>query len=101
MDDATWPSAGLRVVVSSPILWVSPSVVHPEVVPRGGHVVMRVSAFVERRAVVVTQGERVLWHSNVVAAFVPNRSIRISAEWMKRVDPDGGDIIIALSADRV
>ena len=93
----TWPDVGCRVTAASPILWISPAVVHPDIVPRGGHIFMRVSAFVERRSVVVTQADRVLWHSNVVSSFVPNRSIHISAEWMKRVDPDGGDITIALS----
>ncbi len=97
LDDGVWPGAGCRVTGASPILWISPAVVHPDVVPRGGHVFMRVSAFVERRSVVVTQADRVLWHSNIVNSFVPNRSIHISAEWMKRVDPDGGEITVALS----
>lgn len=91
-----WPTGPVAVRAEAPIRWISPAMLHPlDPAPRD-RFVLRVSEFGDARMIEVTQGERTLWHGNIVGSLVPNRSISIAADWVEIIDPDGGDVTVRL-----
>ncbi len=93
-----WPDRSVSVIPSSPIAWVSPSKLEPGIAPARDRFLLRVSEFTEARTIVITQGDHVLWHGNVVGGqLIPNRSISVSAAWVTDVDPDGPAVSISVA----
>jgi thioredoxin reductase len=91
-----WPEHRVAVRAEPPILWISPSMLHGQDPAPRDRFVLRVSEFGEARRIEVTQGERTLWHGNIVGSLVPNRSLSIAADWVDIIDPDAGEIVVRL-----
>ena len=97
MATNNWPTDPLRIVVESPISWISPGAVQLRAAAALKHFTLRVSEPVADATICVTQNGAVLWRSRRPRRLVPNRSISISASWLTKVDPAGSDINVALN----
>jgi pyruvate/2-oxoglutarate dehydrogenase complex dihydrolipoamide dehydrogenase (E3) component len=98
LEHPAWPETHAPILVEPPLLWVAPNrVVDGELPPRG-HFVFRVAAFLRDSHVVVEQAGQVLREQRF-PRLVPNRWYHLSPEWVARVDPHGGPIMIGAIGD--
>ncbi len=92
----TWPArAPVPILCAPPLLWVSPSAVDPSAPLPHGHFILRAKEFSAATALRVSQGDRELWRQRY-RRLVPNQPFHLSASWIDRVDPTGGEIRMAL-----
>jgi thioredoxin reductase len=94
----SWPvQPPLVVRVAPPLVWISPNAIDaPTASAPHAAFLMRAATRVDTGAVEVRQGGRLLFRDRR-RALVPNRSIRVSAAWVPRVDRDGGDVIFCVA----
>lgn len=91
-----WPARPVAVRAEHPIRWISPAMLHPQDPAPRDRFVLRVSEFGQARGIEVSQGDRTLWHGNIVGSLVPNRSLSIAADWVDFIDPEAGEIVVRL-----
>ena len=97
LRDTQWPVRGVDVVVSEPLVWVSPSVISEATRPPRGRLVLRADAFRRAPQIQVTQGERVLWR-RPIPWLVPTRPAYVPTPWLSRVDhaPDAAPVWVTV-----
>ncbi|MCF4135884.1 hypothetical protein L1856_01615 [Streptomyces sp. Tue 6430] len=61
--------------------------------------VLRTATELTRPVLHVTQNGRVL-HRERLRGALPNRTLRLPADWTHRVDPDAGPVRVTVSPDR-
>ena len=89
----TWWPDGVPLVVDPPLRWIAPNRVVPaDSLPY----VLRTTAFLSGAVAEVTQDGRPL-HRERIGAAVPNRTLRLTARWTSRVDPEGGPVRVGLT----
>ena len=90
-----WPSH-IRMTSRRPLAWVAPNLLlstgHP---PPRDRFLLRSREFISRARINVRQGGREL-RSGRVGRLVPGRSAHIAADWVARVDPDGGPVVVSV-----
>lgn len=93
-----WPEVELvRLVGADPVRWVSPAALLPGQadVPHG-RLLLRVDRFAATATLEVRQGDQVLHHQRV-RRLVPNTPVHLATPWLRRVDPAGGPVTVALT----
>ncbi len=81
------------VMVTEPLLWISPNGVSPaRPEPPRGQFVLRSRSFASRARLEVRQDGRLLKSAH--ARLVPERSIRLDGSWAPDVDPAGGPVLV-------
>lgn len=93
-DGAKKPHGAVSLTTQSPLSWAWPNMVDP--VQRVEKILLRTSDFDPRRTIRATQDGRLLGTVHG-PRLVPNRSLRIDAHFLSKVDPVGGPVILALS----
>ena len=89
---AAWP-VGVPLSVDPPLHWIAPN----RVTPADHHpYVLRTTALSTRAVLHVVQDGRVLRRERVGSA-VPNRTLRLSAGWARKVDPKGGPVKVTVT----
>ncbi|WP_066950628.1 NAD(P)/FAD-dependent oxidoreductase [Streptomyces lushanensis] len=97
LADGVWPGGQVPVEVDAPLRWVAPNRIDPRGPrPPLGRFTLRTAGTARRlSALVVTQDGRLLHRERLRRAAVPNRPLYASADWMDRVRPDGGPVVIS------
>jgi thioredoxin reductase len=92
-----WGLPALNVRVAAPLVSFTPHriALRDRGAPRGAFVVGS-SVFASRVAISVMQGGDVLWRSRRLR-LAPGRSVTIDDAWLEQVDPDGGEITVAVA----
>ncbi|MEU8654156.1 FAD-dependent oxidoreductase [Streptomyces sp. NPDC048737] len=86
------PSA-VPLTVAPPLRWIAPNRVTPaDRLPY----VLRTATELTRPVLHVTQNGRVL-HRERLRTALPNRTLRLPADWTHRVDPDAGPVRVTVS----
>ena len=89
-----WPERAVDLVCAPPLRWVAPNrVADPRRSPPPGRLLLRVDGF-HRARMEARQDGRLLWAGR--RRLVPNRALHLPAGWLRRVDPSGGPVILAL-----
>jgi thioredoxin reductase len=97
LNGAQWRGGGVVPVrAARPILWVSPNALVPPQALPAARFVMRVGEFLRDETVEVQQGGRVL-HRERFGRLVPNRSLRLSGQWVGEVAPDAGPVRVSVA----
>jgi len=92
----TWPVAdAVPVECAPPFRWVSPNAVGPGVALPHGRFLLRSTAFARWPRVTVDQGGRTLW-SGRLRRTVPTMPIHLRADWLDRIDPNGGAVHVSI-----
>jgi thioredoxin reductase len=90
-DQAAGPREPVPVMVTEPLLWISPNGVNPACPePPRGQFVLRSATLAGRARLEVRQDGRLLQSAH--ARLVPGRSIRLAGQWARHVDPAGGPV---------
>jgi thioredoxin reductase len=95
-----WPQRTVELACAPPLRWVAPNRVADPAGgqrPMLGRLLLRADAFGPARLEARQEG-RALWVGS--RRLVPNRSIRIPAGWLDRVDPAGGPVTLAVAGGR-
>ncbi|HET9381036.1 MAG TPA: FAD-dependent oxidoreductase [Streptomyces sp.] len=88
---ADWP-AGVPLLADPPLRWIAPN----RVTPGDRHpYVLRTSAPLPRVLLTVSQDGRPL-HEARFGPALPNRTLRLTARWTRRVDPGGGPVRVGV-----
>jgi thioredoxin reductase len=92
-----WAVPALDVRAASPLQSVTPQriALGDHGAPRGAFLVGS-SVFARRAEINVVQGTDVLWTSRRMR-LVPARAISIDDSWLERVDPEGGEVTVAVA----
>jgi hypothetical protein len=98
LDTGAWRAAPeVPLTCEAPLAWVTPGVLaEPAGPPPLGRLVACASGFHRLPVVEAWQGGRRLAGFRL-ARLVPNRSVRLPAGWLARVDPKGGPVTIRLA----
>jgi thioredoxin reductase len=92
----TWPAAdAVPVECAPPLRWVSPNAVGRGVELPHGRFLLRSSTFARWPRVTVDQGGRTLW-SGRLRRTVPTMPIHLRADWLDRIDPNGGAVHVSV-----
>jgi thioredoxin reductase len=98
--DDPWPARAVPVACMAPLRWVAPNAVTPDATPPPlRHFALRADAFLRLPVIEARQDERLLW-SGRLPRLVPGRSAVLPHAWTGAVDPDGGEIRIAVVRSR-
>jgi thioredoxin reductase len=90
-----WPERAVDLVCAPPLRWVAPSrLADPRRAPPLGRLLLRVDGFHTAR-LEARQDGRLLWAGR--RRLVPNRALHLPAGWLRRVDPSGGPVTLALA----
>ncbi|ANW17081.1 NAD(P)/FAD-dependent oxidoreductase [Streptomyces clavuligerus] len=93
-----WPGPGVPVRAEDPLLWVAPNRVHPGgPAPLLGRFVLRTSEPRAAARLTVTQDGRLLHRTRLPRPALPGRGLSVRADWLPRVDPDGGAVTVGLT----
>jgi thioredoxin reductase len=89
-------SRSVPVEVASPLAWISPNGVSPDrTVPSRNYFVLRSEGPRHPANLEVRQNSELLARARTTLA--PARSITLNADWVGRVDPDGGPVSVTAS----
>lgn len=89
-----WPVSLVPVHVDQPLRWVSPNRIASDG-PRHRFLV-RTSEFLTRPLLLACQDGHVLQRVRMMRTLVPNRTCRLSADWIGTVNPAGGPVRITV-----
>lgn len=89
-----WPTSLVPVHVDKPLRWVTPNRIAPNG-PRHPFLV-RTSEFLTRPLLLARQDGEVLHRAHLARSLVPNRTYRLSADWIAAVNPTGGPVRITI-----
>lgn len=85
----------IPVTVTPPLSWISPNAIHvPGPPPARGRFLLRGDTFRRLARLEVRQQDRVLGAAR--ARLVPGRPVRLGVDWMARVDPSAGPVLVTL-----
>ncbi|WP_405640081.1 NAD(P)/FAD-dependent oxidoreductase [Streptomyces uncialis] len=87
-------AAPVPVRVDAPLRWIAPNLLATATARQP--FVLRTARFLDRPVLQVAQGGRVLHHERLRGTAVPNRTVRMSAAWVRDVDPDGGPVRVTV-----
>lgn len=96
------PAAWVPLQVDAPLLWVAPNRIDPAD-PRGatgGFTLRTESRLGPLSSLVVSRGGRVLHRRRLVRGAVPNRTLRLSADWTEQVRSGGDDTPVRIRVER-
>ncbi|MFB8120910.1 NAD(P)/FAD-dependent oxidoreductase [Streptomyces sp. NPDC056465] len=86
---------GRHLIVDAPLRWIAPNVTGPPGTrPPGDRFVLRTARRLPRPVLVVSQNGRELHRQRLLSPAVPGRPFTVAADWLDRVDPDGGPVRI-------
>lgn len=89
--------ARVRVSVDGPVRWIAPNRVDPAAPePSQGRFMLWPTQFVDRPRLAVWQGPVLLYETRYRRTLVPNRAAYLAADWISRVDPDGGVVSLVV-----
>jgi len=91
LEKASWNDNRLEVHVEAPLDWIYPNVLSPDSLPE--QFWFRAHEFRTQAALNVRQGQNVLY-SRKTRRLLANTSIRLSGDWVKRVDFSQGPLMI-------
>ncbi|MET9552077.1 FAD-dependent oxidoreductase [Streptomyces sp. NPDC006645] len=93
LTDGARPAARVPVRVEAPLLWIAPSRLDPADprVATGGFTLRTESTLAPWSSLVVSRGGKELHRQRLAWGAVPNRTLRLSADWTARVGADDGD----------
>ena len=92
----SWPAAdAVPVECVAPLRWVSPNAAAPGAPVPHGRFLLRSSAFARWPRVTVDQAGRKLW-SGRLRRTVPTMPVRLRANWLDRIDPNGGAVRVSV-----
>jgi thioredoxin reductase len=95
LANGAWPERAVDLACAPPLRWVAPNrLADPLRPPPLGRLLLRVEGFHSAR-LEARQDGRLLWSGR--RRLVPNRSVHLPARWLRRVDPAGGPVTLALS----
>ncbi len=98
-----WPRSKLTLGSEGVLRWVVPNLISerdgPASVPARRRFLLRAREQVRGARVLVEQDGRVLWRQRL-ARVSPGRSAALGAEWIRRVDPRGGQIVLRVTSAR-
>jgi len=94
LENATWNDSRLEVHVEAPLDWIYPNVLTPESLPQ--QFWFRAHEFRNYAAVNVRQGQNVLYTWKV-RRLLASTSIRLSGDWIERVDFSNGSVTIEVA----
>ena len=86
-----WDGDSVPVRADPPLRWVVPNRIVPGD-PSGPGLLVSPSWFLTRPTLLVTQDGRLLHRERRRRTAVPNRTVRLSADWTSRVDAAGGPV---------
>ena len=82
------------VTVARPLAWISPNLIRStSALPPRGRFLLRSEIFRRRARLEVRQGDRVLARER--ARLIPGRPVHLSADWLARVRPSDGPVLVA------
>lgn len=81
----SWPTRAVPISVESPLLWVSPQRITDHQAPARKRLVLRASAFSRAPQLLVSQGDKELWHGRV-PWLLPDRPVYVPTRWLADVD---------------
>ncbi|MEU0686980.1 NAD(P)/FAD-dependent oxidoreductase [Streptomyces uncialis] len=87
-------AAPVPVRVDAPLRWIAPNLLAATTARQP--FVLRTARFLDRPVLQVAQHGRVLRHERLRGTAVPNRTVRMSAAWVRDVDPDGGPVRVTV-----
>lgn len=90
----THRAAPVPVRVDAPLRWIAPNLLATATARQP--FVLRTARFLDRPVLQVVQDGRVLHHERLRGTAVPNRTVGMSAAWVRDVDPDGGPVRITV-----
>jgi NADPH-dependent 2,4-dienoyl-CoA reductase/sulfur reductase-like enzyme len=99
---APWPARTVPVACRPPLRWVAPSAIAPDSDPASpplNRFALRSDAFLRLPEIEVRQDGRRLWCGRL-PRVVPGRTTRLPHAWTAAVDPDGGEVRIAVVRSR-
>ncbi len=97
LADPQWPAAGLTLQVESPIAWVAPNQINSAADnPPLGKFLFQVDRFCRNVEVRLYQGARLL-HRQPFRHLMPNRSFRLTTDWLQHVDQQGEALRLMLT----
>lgn len=97
LQERVWPEQVLPLQVEAPVVWISPSAVSRDSNKlRTTGFLFRVNTFCKETHVRVMQGDKVL-HTQAFRHLLPNRSTRLSADWLANVQLDGGPLRVVIT----
>ncbi|MFB6778301.1 FAD-dependent oxidoreductase [Streptomyces sp. NPDC056352] len=90
-----WRAERPALSVDAPLKWIAPNLFDPDGArPLHGRFILRTARRLPRPHLVVGQDGRVLHRQRLLLPAEPNRSFRLRADWLDRVDPHGGTVRI-------
>lgn len=96
------PAARVPVVVDAPLLWIAPNrldAADPRVAA-GAFVLRTESRLGPWSSLVVSRGRRVLHRQRLLRSAVPNRTLRLSADWTANAWAGAGDEPVRICVER-
>lgn len=91
------PTAGVALVVESPLRWVSPNIIRPgDVGPARNRLLFWVDRYVARPAVEARQGGGVIGSVRLAWPAAPGRVFRVPASILDRVDYSAGPVTLSI-----
>jgi len=91
-----WPAAdAVPVECVAPLRWVSPNAAVPGAHLPHGRFLLRSGAFARWPRITVDQAGRTLW-SGRLRRTVPTMPVRLRANWLDRIDPQGGAVRVSV-----
>ncbi|MEV0778941.1 NAD(P)/FAD-dependent oxidoreductase [Streptomyces sp. NPDC050433] len=91
LTDGTHPAAWVPVQVDAPLKWIAPGRIDPADprVAAGGFILRTENLLAPWASLVVSVGGQVVHRQRLVRGAVPNRTLRLSADWTAKVRGDG------------
>jgi thioredoxin reductase len=98
--DEPWPARAVPVACRPPLRWIAPNAAAPGLMPPPlNRFALRAGAFLRLPQVEIRQEGDLLW-SGRLPRLIPGRTTRLPHAWTARVQPDGGEVRIAVVRSR-
>ncbi|AZM91921.1 FAD-dependent oxidoreductase [Streptomyces sp. W1SF4] len=89
-----WPTPGPRLLPESPLTWITPNHLPT---PATRPLLLRATTPLTTPLLQAHQDGRPLWHHRFPTHVPPSRSLHLPPGWTRRIDGEGGPVILSVS----